>query len=124
MIVNDVRSHYRVHFADRATPDEVHTDGRDWAAMEARAFPPGALLTAVRFMAFNAMKREHGYRRSWEQFNGQDCVHIEDITPDRGDDGDGEDEQGLDPGPRTTNESAGSTSPSAPGNRSRVKRAS
>lgn len=122
MIVNDVRSLYEVHFDD-GEARQVHTDGRDWAAMEARAFPPGALLTAVRFMAFNAMKREHGYRRSWEQFNGQDCVHIDDITPDRGDD-DGEDEQGLDPGPRTTNESAGSTSPSAPGNRSRVKRAS
>lgn len=106
---------YLVHVDDPAKYDgaetlEVTTDGRDWAAMEARQFPPNALLTIVRFLAWNALKREGKTRRSWEQFNLIDCTNIEDITPEDSD-ADGEDEQRLDPGPTRRKGRAGSTSP-------------
>jgi hypothetical protein len=108
------RSRYEVELAD-STVHEVETDGRDWAAMEAKQFPLTARLTMVRFMVFKAMVRSAGYRRSWEQFNDQDCVYVEDITPVETD---SEDEESLDPGPTATNGPAGSTSPSRPGSRS------
>lgn len=120
MQFDDVRRQYRIYL-DNGDDLAVHTDGRDWAAMEAKQFGPGAILTSVRFMAYNAAKREHGYKRSWEQFNGIDCVHIDDITPDTDgdeDDQDQEGEKGLDPGPTTSNASGASTSRSPRANRS------
>jgi hypothetical protein len=106
---------------DDGTEHEVITDGRDWAALEAKQFPPGSLLTSVRFMAYNAMKRNGQTKRSWEQFNTADCVSIDDISPD---DEDAEDEKRLDPGKRAPNGTAESTSRSSPGSRTRGRAAS
>jgi hypothetical protein len=115
-------SQFVVTMADGQTHD-VRTDQRDWAAMEAREFPRGAIVTAVRYIAYNAMRREGLTRRSWEQFNTTDCVGLEDVTPAT-DDTDSEDEQGLDPGPSTPNGAAGYNSPSRRANRSKARAAS
>jgi hypothetical protein len=102
---------------------EIHTDQRDWAAMEAKEFPRGAIVTAVRFIAYNAMRREGLTRRSWEQFNTSDCVDIDDVTPPVAAT-DGEDEQGLDPGPTAPNDAGDSTSRSSRASRSKARQGS
>lgn len=107
------------------SPLEVDTDGRDWAAMEAKQFPPGSLLTSVRFLAWHALWRQQRTRRTWEQFNRNDCTNISVAGGDTDDGEQGsEGEQGLDPGPTPANAAGGSTSPSRPGNRSKGRRAS
>lgn len=119
--------HYVVYVDDPGpyggdSPLEVDTDGRDWAAMEARQLPPGALLTRVRFLAWHALWRTGRTRRTWEQFNRNDCSMID--LPDTDDDQDGEGEQGLDPGRSTPNDAAASPSPSRQGSRSKAQRGS
>jgi hypothetical protein len=116
---DSARQHYTVEMDDGQI-FEVHTDGRDWAAMEAKQFPPGALVTATRFLAYNAAKREGLVRMSWEQFNLTKCVLVDTIDQGDGDE-DGEDEKGLDPGRPTTNEPAASTSRSSAVNRTRAR---
>lgn len=97
------------------TVHEVATDQRDQAAMEAKQFPPGSLLTMCRFIIWNAMKRQGLTRRSWEQFNNTDCVHTENITETEEE---GEGEKRLDPGLSAPSGPGGSTSPSPAGSRS------
>lgn len=98
-------------------PIDVHTDGRDWAALEAKQLPPNALLTSVRFLAWNALFRQQRTRRTWQQFNTLDCLQITVAPNDDADEQEGE--QGLDPGQTGQNAADGSASPSRPGNRSR-----
>jgi hypothetical protein len=117
---DSARQHYTVEMDDGQI-FEVHTDGRDWAAMEAKQFPPGSLVTAVRFLAYNAAKREGLVRMSWEQFNLTKCVLVDLIGQDDTDDEDSEGEKGLDPGRPTTNEPAESTSRSSAVNRTRAR---
>jgi len=103
---------YEVELADGSVYT-VHADQRDWAAMEAQNFPEGQYLTVARFIAYNAMRRENMTRRSWPQFNLEDCVSLSDVTSKADGDAvqDGEDEQRLDPGLSTTNVGAGYFSP-------------
>lgn len=119
--MSKVGSRYRVYLED-GTEFEVDTDERDWAAMEARDFPRGALLTAVRFNVWNAAKRAGLTRRSWEQFNTIDCVRVEDVSDDAaGAEDDQEGQQSLDPGQTTTNGPGVSTSPSSAASRTKVR---
>jgi hypothetical protein len=127
----ETNMHYLVHVENPGqyggdTPVHVDTDGRDWAAMEAKQFPPSALLTSVRFLAWHALWRTAVTRRTWEQFNRNDCTQVDLPPADAAepDDVDGEDEQGLDPGPTEANAAGGSTSQSRRGNRSKAPRGS
>jgi hypothetical protein len=86
----------RAQLAD-GTEIEATVDQRDWAALEA-AQGNGTVvgsITSVRFLTWSALRRAKEYTGAWEKFNGTDCVHVEDLTPDDEDTGD---EESLDPG--------------------------
>lgn len=107
------RSLFQVEMADD-TVYEVWADQRDWAAAEGQNFPQTQYMTFVRYMVYNAMRRQRLYVRPWDKFNRDDAVLVDDITPAPVDvvEQDGEDEQRLDPGPTTRNGDAGYFSPS------------
>lgn len=96
---------------------QVETDGRDWAAMELREFPPSAKVTMARFMAWSALRRGEHTKRTWEQFNQRDCVTVLIV-----DQGDSEDEQSVDPGQRAASDDSESTSLPSRASRSKALR--
>jgi hypothetical protein len=90
----------------REKPHEVSSDQRDLAAWEAHNdYKPAAVHLQARFVAWSALRRNGLYTDSWRTFNEVDCIEVESLATadDQGD------EQGLDPGGRST---AGTTSSS------------
>jgi hypothetical protein len=79
---------------DDGSDFEVTADQRDWAAMEAKEFPPAATATRVRFMVWSAARRAGQIKDGWERFNSTTCVSVE------AQEDESEDEEGLDPGRR------------------------
>lgn len=69
---------------------KLSADQRDIALLEAAGLD-GTTFLRVRHLAWTAMRRQHGYKGSWDQFNETDCVEVLD-------DGDGEAGEELDPG--------------------------
>jgi hypothetical protein len=77
----------------------VVSDQRELAKLEAADLPDGP-HTRARYIAWAAAVRKGMYAGSWEQFNTRDCIEVVN-DPDAPND-DPEDEQGLDPGTRST----------------------
>lgn len=80
-------------------PYPVTSDQRDLAAWEAhKDYRPLTRHLVARFVAWSAMRRNEQYDGTWHDFNTRDCLEVESLVVDDGQ----EDEQGLDPGTSTT----------------------
>lgn len=80
-------------------PFLVRADQRDFAAWEARpeADTTGATVM-LRFLAWNAGKRQGKVSVDWPTFNERLCIQA--LAPGDRLEEESEDEQGLDPGPK------------------------
>jgi len=124
--MGDMEAAYHVRLEAREF--DVAVDQRDWAAMEAQAFPTSAGVLATRFMAWNAARRTGLYNGAWHRFNETDCLSVDplDDVDDVDQDADivpagAEGEQSTDPTPDST---TGPKDPSAAStSRSRAPRA-
>lgn len=65
---------------DSGEKHKVACDGRDYAKMEVQEFPPGAVVTKARFLAWSAMTRQQLTTVSFKKFNEELCVDLDDIT--------------------------------------------
>ena len=93
-----------VHMEGLDEPLIVRADQRDYAAWE--AYADGALAesltTRLRFLAWNAAKRQGKVSIDFQTFNEKLCIQA--LIPQEDEpepEGDEEDKQGLDPGRRT-----------------------